>query len=73
MASDFASAVAHYGYIAAFVGPLLEGETFLVLAGVAARRGHLALPLLMVAGAVCASARRQGPRRLFDAGAGTPF
>ncbi len=43
--------VGKYGYAATFVGTLLEGETFLVLSGVAASRGYLSAPLLVVAGA----------------------
>jgi membrane protein DedA with SNARE-associated domain len=42
-----------YGYPAAFIGAMLEGETVLVLAGLAAHRGHLSLPtvwLLAAAG-----------------------
>lgn len=38
-----------YGYAALFVGTLLEGETVLVLAGFAAHRGYLSLPLVMLA------------------------
>lgn len=33
--------VAEYGYVAVFVGSLLEGETVLLLAGAAAHRGYL--------------------------------
>ena len=36
-----------YGYWAVFVGSLLEGETILILAGFAAHRGYLSLPLVM--------------------------
>lgn len=36
--------VAHYGYFAVAVGCLLEGETVLLLAGVAVHRGLLDLP-----------------------------
>ena len=43
--------VGKYGYAATFVGTLLEGETILVLSGVAASRGYLSAPLLVVAGA----------------------
>jgi membrane protein DedA with SNARE-associated domain len=35
--------IMQYGYAALFVGALLEGETFLILAGFAAHRGYLAL------------------------------
>ena len=34
-----------YGYVAVFVGSLLEGETILLLAGFAAHQGYLSLPL----------------------------
>ena len=37
----------HYGYIAVFIGALLEGETVLVMAGFAAHRGLLHLPSLV--------------------------
>jgi len=33
-----------YGYLAVLVGTFLEGETILVLGGLAAQRGYLALP-----------------------------
>lgn len=45
--------VAEYGYLAVFLGALLEGETVLVLAGFAAHQGYLSLPLVMVT-ALCA-------------------
>jgi membrane protein DedA with SNARE-associated domain len=45
---DFASLVAEHGYLVTFFGALLEGETILTLAGLAAHRGYLQLPLLMV-------------------------
>ncbi|MHC4505613.1 MAG: DedA family protein [Planctomycetota bacterium] len=38
-----------YGYVALVVGTFLEGETVLVLAGFAAHRGYLSLPLVMLA------------------------
>lgn len=38
--------VAHYGYVAVAVGCLLEGETVLLLAGVAVHRGLLELPVV---------------------------
>lgn len=40
---DLPQFVQAYGYPAAFVGAMLEGETILVLAGLAAHRGHLSL------------------------------
>ena len=45
---DLASVIQQYGYIAVFVGSVLEGETLLVLAGLAARRGYLSLPWVVV-------------------------
>lgn len=39
--------LADYGYLAVFVGSLLEGETILVLAGFAAHQGYLSLPLVL--------------------------
>ena len=35
--------ISHYGYVALFVGVFLEGETILILAGIAAHLGHLNL------------------------------
>jgi membrane protein DedA with SNARE-associated domain len=37
-----------YGYIALFIGTFLEGESFLLIAGLAAHRGYLDLPLCML-------------------------
>ena len=45
---DLASLIQQYGYIAVFVGSVLEGETLLVLAGLAARRGYLSLQWVVV-------------------------
>ena len=39
--------VADYGYLAVFVGTLLEGEAILLLAAYAAHRGYLSLPVVM--------------------------
>jgi membrane protein DedA with SNARE-associated domain len=44
--------LADYGYLAVFVGCLLEGETILVLAGFAAHQGYLSLPWVVLL-AVC--------------------
>lgn len=49
---DFATLIREYGYIALFIGTFLEGETILVLAGFAAHRGFLALPLVMATAAL---------------------
>lgn len=40
--------IQHYGYFAVAVGTFLEGETVLLLAGAAASRGHLSLPIVIV-------------------------
>lgn len=40
--------VASYGYLAVFVGTLLEGETILIAAGFAAHRGLLDLPIVIL-------------------------
>lgn len=67
------SLIARYGYLAVFVGTLLEGETVVVLGGFAAHRGLLELPGVMVAaftGALVSDqtlfflARRYGDRLL---------
>jgi membrane protein DedA with SNARE-associated domain len=47
--------VASYGYVAVFVGTLLEGETILVAAGFAAHRGLLDWPLVIVVAVVGAT------------------
>jgi len=39
--------IADYGYLAVFVGSLLEGETVLLLAGFAAQQGHLAVDAVL--------------------------
>jgi len=52
MAIEFAPLVAQYGYPAALVGAVFEGETVLVLAGLFAHRGILDLPLLIALGAL---------------------
>lgn len=41
--------IIHFGYIAVLIGTFLEGETILVLAGLAAHRGYLALPIVIMA------------------------
>ena len=40
--------LSQYGYIALFIGCLLEGETLLLLAGLAARGGFLSFPLVVL-------------------------
>ncbi len=41
---DFQSLIENYGYLAIIIGTFLEGETILVLVGLAAHQGYLALP-----------------------------
>ncbi len=52
MTSDLAHLIPVHGYWVAFAGALLEGETILALAGLAAHRGYLALPPLVAVGAI---------------------
>jgi membrane protein DedA with SNARE-associated domain len=40
---NFSGLIADYGYVALFVGALLEGESLLILAGFAAHQGYLQL------------------------------
>jgi membrane protein DedA with SNARE-associated domain len=70
---DLAALIQQYGYLAVFVGSVLEGETLLVLAGLAARRGYLALQWVIIIAAMGAFigdqicffvGRRLGPRVL---------
>jgi membrane protein DedA with SNARE-associated domain len=44
---DFAKLVTDHGYLVTFLGALIEGETVLTLAGLAAHRGYLHLSLLI--------------------------
>jgi len=41
---DLQSFIENYGYAAILIGTFLEGETILVLAGLAAHQGYLVLP-----------------------------
>lgn len=52
MSSSLSQLVSDYGYVAVFVGTLLEGEAILLLAAYAAHRGYLSLPIV-VAVAFC--------------------
>lgn len=48
--------ISHFGYLAVVVGAFLEGETILVMAALAAHRGYLSLPLVILSafiGTVC--------------------
>ena len=46
---DLQSIIENYGYAAIFIGTFLEGETILVLAGLAAHQGYLMLTWVIVA------------------------
>ena len=46
---DLQSIIEHYGYAAILIGTFLEGETILVLAGLAAHQGYLVLIWVMMA------------------------
>jgi membrane protein DedA with SNARE-associated domain len=43
---DLAPLIEQHGYTITFLGALIEGETVMILAGLAAHRGYLHLPLL---------------------------
>ena len=43
---NLAPLIAQHGYSITFLGALIEGETVMILAGLAAHRGYLHLPLL---------------------------
>ncbi len=49
---DHAALIAKFGYLATFLGTLVEGESLLVLSGLAAHRGYLSFPLVVAIGAV---------------------
>jgi membrane protein DedA with SNARE-associated domain len=51
LGTGFAPLIAKYGYVATFVGTLFEGETFLVLSGLAASHGYLDIAVLFGLGA----------------------
>ncbi len=48
---DLASLIQNWGYPAVFAGSLIEGETILALAAVAAHRGYLSLPWVIAVAA----------------------
>jgi membrane protein DedA with SNARE-associated domain len=45
---DIHGLVQHYGYVAVAVGTFLEGEAVLIMAGAAAYRGYLTLPIVIL-------------------------
>jgi membrane protein DedA with SNARE-associated domain len=52
MALEYGPLIERYGYLATFTGTLIEGESLLILSGLAAHRGYLALPFVVLVGAV---------------------
>ena len=62
---NIAEWVQSYGYVAVAVGTFLEGESVLLIAGAAASRGHLALPVVI---AVAALASFMGDQLYFLVG-----
>ncbi len=50
-ASHLQQVIEQYGYIAVFIGALIEGETILVMAGYLAHEGYLNLAVVMVVAA----------------------
>ena len=49
---DLSGLIEDHGYLGLVLGSLIEGETFVVLAGFAAYRGYLSLPLVIVVATV---------------------
>lgn len=67
---DLQGVVNTYGYVIVIVGTFFEGETFLIMGGIAAKLGYLKLPWVMLAafgGSLCGDqvgfyvGRRYGP------------
>lgn len=52
MALEFGALIERYGYFATFAGTLVEGESLLILSGLAAHRGYLSFPVVALVGAV---------------------
>ena len=53
---DLQSIIENYGYVSILIGTFLEGETILVLAGLAAHQGYLVLTWVILAaflGSLC--------------------
>jgi membrane protein DedA with SNARE-associated domain len=56
---DLPALIDTYGYFAVGIGAFLEGETVLALAGLAAHRGYLDLPLVIIVAAIAGFAGDQ--------------
>ena len=52
MALEVGPLIERYGYFATLAGTLVEGESLLILSGLAAHRGYLSFPLVVLVGAV---------------------
>jgi len=52
MALEYGALIERYGYLATFAGTLIEGESLLILSGLAAHRGYLSFPFVVLVGAV---------------------
>ncbi|MFO1316435.1 MAG: DedA family protein [Burkholderiales bacterium] len=52
MSIEYAQLIERFGYAATFAGTLVEGESLLILSGLAAHRGYLSLPVVILVGAV---------------------
>jgi len=52
VALDYVSLIEKYGYVATFAGSVIEGESLLILSGLAAHRGYLSFPLVVLVGAL---------------------
>src|SRR5678815_2485716 len=50
MALEYAPLIERYGYLATFAGTLVEGESLLILSGLAAHRGYLSFPMVVLVG-----------------------
>jgi membrane protein DedA with SNARE-associated domain len=52
MALEYGPLIERFGYLATFAGTLIEGESLLILSGLAAHRGYLSFPLVVLVGAI---------------------
>jgi membrane protein DedA with SNARE-associated domain len=52
MAFEYGPLIERYGYLATFAGSVIEGETLLILSGLAAHRGYLSFPIVVLVGAL---------------------
>ena len=52
MALEYGPLIERYGYFATFAGTLIEGESLLILSGLASHRGYLSFPIVVIVGAL---------------------